>query len=117
MIEGSGWFRGTLKWPRQDSTDDSFSATQVLVAKRRSGRNWLLRAVLNRFSRFCSHANSVLPLHRTRRCAVAADQIAHVKSGDHTVRDHPFAADHHPIGTMRAAQDERSQRVAIAGKA
>src|SRR5829696_8060413 len=58
-----------------------------------------------------------LPLmHRARGGAVTADQVGYVETGDRTVRYHPVAADHHPIGAMRAAKHQRGQGVAVAGE-
>ena len=45
------------------------------------------------------------------------DQIGNIKSGNLAVLDDPAAADHHPVGAMRAAEHERRQRIAGPGKA
>ena len=42
-------------------------------------------------------------VHRARGGAVTADQVGYIETGDRTVRYHPVAADHHPIGAMRTA--------------
>jgi len=50
------------------------------------------------------HIGESLPLmHRTRGGAVAADQVGQVETWDRAIRHNPFAADHYPVGTMRAA--------------
>jgi len=44
-------------------------------------------------------------------------QFGEVKPGDFAILHSPATADHHPVGAMRAAQDQRRQRIAAAGKA
>ena len=56
-------------------------------------------------------------VHRPRGGAMAADQVGYIEAGDRAVNHHPIAADHHPVGAMRAAQHQRGQRIAMAGKA
>ena len=48
---------------------------------------------------------------------MAADQVADVEPGDFAVFDDPTAADHDPVGAMRAAENERGDGIAAAGKA
>jgi hypothetical protein len=55
-------------------------------------------------------------LHGAGCRAVAPDQVGYVEPGDRAVRHHPFAAHHHPVRTVRAAQNESRQRIAMAGK-
>ena len=57
------------------------------------------------------------PVHRMRRGAVAMDQIGDIEPGNGAIAYHPVAADHHPIGAVGAAQDQRRQRIAVAGEA
>ena len=48
---------------------------------------------------------------------MAADQVGNIKSRNGAIRHHPLASDHHPIGAVRAAEDERGDWVVRAGKA
>ena len=68
----------------------------------------------NRLVAQCPEAPSLM--HRPRRGAVAADQVGDIEPGNRTVNDSPFAADHHAVGTMRAAQHQCRQRIAVAGE-
>src|SRR4051794_19359527 len=63
-------------------------------------------------SRLCGAALHAAPrpghessarMHRTRRGAVAADQVRHIEAGDLTIDHHPIAADHDPVGAVGAA--------------
>jgi lysophospholipid acyltransferase (LPLAT)-like uncharacterized protein len=42
-------------------------------------------------------------MHRPRCGAVAADQVGYIKTWDRAISHNPFAADHYPVGTVRAA--------------
>ena len=56
-------------------------------------------------------------LQGTRGGAVAPDQVGHVETGNGAVHHDPLARHHHPVGTMRAAQHQRGQGIAMAGEA
>jgi hypothetical protein len=60
---------------------------------------------------------SLPPLHRTRGGAVTPDQVRHIETGNCAIGDHPFSPNHHPVGAMRPAQNQRRHRVAVAGEA
>src|SRR5580704_6608858 len=45
------------------------------------------------------------------------DQVGEIEPGDLTVLDDPAPADHDAVGAMGAAENERRQRIATAGKA
>jgi hypothetical protein len=47
---------------------------------------------------------------------VTAYQIGDIEAGDFPILNDPAPADHHAVGTVRAAQDERGERIAAAGK-
>src|SRR6202140_3001673 len=65
-------------------------------------------------SRLFSASGSGLQLSCRRR--VPPDQVAKIKSRDLSVFHDPASADHDAVGAMRAAEDQRVQRIAAAGK-
>src|SRR5579863_5015569 len=56
-------------------------------------------------------------LQLSRRRGMSAYQIGEIKSRNLAVLDDPASADHDAFGAMRAAENERGQRIAAAGKA
>ena len=45
------------------------------------------------------------------------DQACEIEPDRRTIDDAPFARDHHPVGAMRAAQNERRERIMRAREA
>lgn len=51
-----------------------------------------------------------------RRLTVLGNQPGHVQARHLPIDHPPFAADHHPIGAIGAAQQQGAERVVAAGK-
>jgi hypothetical protein len=84
------------------------------------GSTWVpaLRCIMKNVApRPGNESLSLPPLHRTRGGAVTPDQVRHIETGNCAIGDHPFSPNHHPVGAMRPAQNQRRHRVAVAGEA
>ena len=58
-----------------------------------------------------------ISLHRTRGGVVLPHQIGDIEPRNFASFDRPASTDHDSVGPVRAAQDKRGKRVAVAGEA